>query len=513
MRKRNRTQDGLALAAAVGLTMLTTLVIAQAVLYVQDVERASAAARLAVGQAEVIARSSAAAAKQALATRGEDCSDTDLRNLKAIAFSSSYMSDVGKVRDGQIVCTALWGALEPPMVLPAPRFQRNGAGIWRSSDVLHSPYIATNIVVRGNVATVTSPSAFDNVDPSRTSRIVIATANGEYTFRSVEPVADARDWHRNDTLERSYCSDTVGVCAAVTSPRTALWSLPSHLLATFAGLGLVTGLCLGWMAIRYRNLERSLEQRLQSAIESGELTIVFQPLRKISDGSTVGFEALARWHISPEEEIGPDIFVPLAQVNGFGPVLSRYVLATALDDIEGVLLPDAELYVCINVEPEDIADGSFPDYALSQVESRHLRPFQVCFEVTERNDIVTPEFFKNMALLQGAGFRFLIDDFGTGHSNFSHLARTSFNGIKIDRLFTGAITTDSPLRSVLPAVYELALKLNLDVTIEGIETSAEAAMLRSLAPQAIGQGWFFGRPVNAGELASRRAPLDSVLDS
>lgn len=95
MRKRNRTQDGLALAAAVGLTMLTTLVIAQAVLYVQDVERASAAARLAVGQAEVIARSSAAAAKQALATRGEDCSDTDLRNLKAIAFSSSYMSDVG----------------------------------------------------------------------------------------------------------------------------------------------------------------------------------------------------------------------------------------------------------------------------------------------------------------------------------------------------------------------------------------------------------------------------------
>lgn len=129
MRKRNRTQDGLALAAAVGLTMLTTLVIAQAVLYVQDVERASAAARLAVGQAEVIARSSAAAAKQALATRGEDCSDTDLRNLKAIAFSSSYMSDVGKVRDGQIVCTALWGALEPPMVLPAPRFQRNGAGV------------------------------------------------------------------------------------------------------------------------------------------------------------------------------------------------------------------------------------------------------------------------------------------------------------------------------------------------------------------------------------------------
>lgn len=500
MRKRNRTHDGLALAAAVGLSMLTTLLITQAVLYVQDLERATGAAKLALSQAEVIARSSSAAAVKAQAERGDDCSEDDLRNLKSIAFGSSYISDVGKVRDGEIICTALWGVLKEPMLLPPPRFERNGARIWRSSDLSNSPYVGTNVVVRGNVATVTSPSAFDNVDPSRTSTIVVTTANGAYTFKAVDPDPRAVRAGRKETIQRAVCSDISGVCATVTSPRTGLWSLPPHSLAWFAGLGLIMGLCLGWLAVRYRNLERSLDQRLLSAIQNRELTIVFQPLRRISDGSLVGFEALCRWHASANEEIGPDIFVPLAQVNGFGPLLSRYVLATSLDEIQPLLCSDQELYVCINVEPEDIADPSFPRYACSQVSGRCLLPSQICFEVTERNDIVTPEFFDNMAALQRGGFRFLIDDFGTGHSNFSHLARTSFNGIKIDRLFTGAITTDSPLRSVLPAVYELALKLDLDVTIEGIETHAEASMLRNLAPKGIGQGWYFGKPVRADSL-------------
>ncbi len=152
------------------------------------------------------------------------------------------------------------------------------------------------------------------------------------------------------------------------------------------------------------------------------------------------------------------------------------------------------VYLSVNAEPIDLAQDWLVRYVDGLVKEAGLLPSQIRIEVTEREDLC--EAAKtSMGELAQLGYRFLIDDFGTGSANFSHLAQSPFQGIKIDRMFVTAITEDSPLRPVLPGMYQIAQQLGMDVIIEGVETADQVALLRDSAPNAVGQGWYYGYPL------------------
>ena len=69
------------------------------------------------------------------------------------------------------------------------------------------------------------------------------------------------------------------------------------------------------------------------------------------------------------------------------------------------------------------------------------------------------------------------------------------DAIKIDRSFTRAIGTEAVTVSILPQILAMAKTLHLQVIVEGIETSQQAAYFSGGAKSILGQGWLFGHPV------------------
>jgi EAL domain-containing protein (putative c-di-GMP-specific phosphodiesterase class I) len=93
-----------------------------------------------------------------------------------------------------------------------------------------------------------------------------------------------------------------------------------------------------------------------------------------------------------------------------------------------------------------------------------------------------------------------LDDFGMGHSSLSLLRDLQFDEIKIDRSFVTHHVFGGPNERYLRAIIGLGRSLDLKVTAEGIETSETMRALRDLGC-AIGQGYLFGRPVPAADVA------------
>lgn len=492
----DRVRIVLTVVAAMTTCIVVVLVVAQAVLYVRDMEESERLASAALARAEAISEARRIASSQAARLEQPTCSADDIDALKEIAFSSSYIRDIGRIRGGRVICSALWG-WSRPFSLPPPRFASGSIRLWYSSDIAGSPYRGTNLIAQGDTFTVSSPAAFESVDPARTSSISVEKKDRSFAFRTLPAL---RDEEGPTAVHTQQCSRVTDICAFVTSPRSAVWELPLVLLAAILAVGACIGLLLALLLIRHHVTARqTIEQRLLLALKHGEIKLAYQPLRRITTRELVGFEALSRWRPPGEDEIPPSFFVPIAHRFGLTSDLFRHVLSTAMDELSPALRQHDNLYVSVNAEPGDMAQDWIVRYITSITGESGVRPHQLRIEITEREELVSETAKDNMCALSRLGYQFLIDDFGTGAANFSQLAQSPIGGVKLDRMFVAAITEDSPLRPVLPGMCRIALELGLDVIVEGVETEEQARMLSQIAPDAVGQGWYFGRPVPAAD--------------
>ncbi|HEY7239879.1 MAG TPA: EAL domain-containing protein, partial [Burkholderiales bacterium] len=136
--------------------------------------------------------------------------------------------------------------------------------------------------------------------------------------------------------------------------------------------------------------------------------------------------------------------------------------------------------------------------ALSQVPEGMIE-----LEITESCLMDEPEeAVRLLGGLREAGFKISVDDFGTGYSSLSYLTRLPLTALKIDRGFVRDVATRSESASIVRAVIDMAHNLGFTVVAEGVETEEQLAFLRRHRCD-LGQGFLFGEPAPASELAPR----------
>nr|WP_235963997.1 EAL domain-containing protein [Brucella pseudintermedia] len=96
-------------------------------------------------------------------------------------------------------------------------------------------------------------------------------------------------------------------------------------------------------------------------------------------------------------------------------------------------------------------------------------------------------------------FTFYIDDFGTGYSSLSYLGELQIDAIKIDKAFTRTVCADGDMVSIVPEIISMARQHGLGIVVEGIETEAQADYFRKMNTPMTAQGWFYGKPLPAGD--------------
>ena len=118
------------------------------------------------------------------------------------------------------------------------------------------------------------------------------------------------------------------------------------------------------------------------------------------------------------------------------------------------------------------------DAALAQ---HGARASQICAEITETALLHdTPAATRNLNGLVERGVSIAIDDFGTGYASLTYLRRYHVDVLKVDRSFVTDIVTSSRDQRLTAAVVAMARQLDIVVTAEGVETRAQADVVRTL---------------------------------
>ncbi len=258
---------------------------------------------------------------------------------------------------------------------------------------------------------------------------------------------------------------------------------------------------------------RGLENDLRNALPRGELALHFQPQIRLSTGEVTAVEALLRWHHPVRGIIGPDQFMSVAEESGLILPIGQWVVDQAC-----IIAAkwDKPLTVSVNISPAQLGKADILHVVSNALSSSKLPPHRLEIELTESVFLQKDdEQLTDLHKLHDLGVRLALDHFGIGYASLGYLRKLPLDKIKIDKSFVADILTNVHSAAIVHAVVSLAHSLGIETTAEGIETEAQATLIRASACTN-GQGFFFGRPlstqdpiVNHGKVASVARSLAS----
>ena len=251
-----------------------------------------------------------------------------------------------------------------------------------------------------------------------------------------------------------------------------------------------------------------LNTNLRKGLEEEQLALHYQPRLCTKSGAVLGAEALVRWNSPERGQIGPAEFIPYAEESGLIAPLGRWVMNAAAAQAACWQSRGFDLRIAINVSPRQLVDMAIVQHFKEALRNARLDTCPLDIELTEsclmENEAAAIGLIKEFRQL---GAEVHLDDFGSGYSSLSQLARIPFDAIKLDRSFVTAIDVNPKSQALVRSMVAVAQELRIDVLAEGIETHAEEAFLKAASVDCV-QGYLYGKPMPAGEfeawLANRR---------
>ena len=239
-------------------------------------------------------------------------------------------------------------------------------------------------------------------------------------------------------------------------------------------------------------------QRLQAALRDGFFELYVQPIEPTRPGTGASngpaMEVFVRLH-DEGQAIAPAEFFPAAERYRLMSMIDRWVLGSALAALAAgaIRLPPGRS-LSINISGQTLADPSFLEFVVDELDRTGAQPAQICFEVAESSVTGNLEQARRFVdVLHGMGCRFALDDFGTDLGGFANLKQLPMDYLKIDGSFMRDLGRDSVNQAMVSAVVGMARTLNFRLVAEQIEdvTSLEAA--RAMGIDFV-QGHAIGRP-------------------
>ncbi|ARQ11746.1 GGDEF/EAL domain-containing protein [Rhizobium etli] len=258
-----------------------------------------------------------------------------------------------------------------------------------------------------------------------------------------------------------------------------------------------------------REQRNALELDLRIAIESGDLTLAYQPLVDAGTHALTGVEALVRWNRPGHGPVSPELFIPIAETSGLIESLGLFVLRKACETAKQW----PELNVSVNVSPGQFRNPAFTDYVRYVLKQTEIEASRITLEITEGYMIQNPQRTRqSIERLKGLGVKVALDDFGSGFSSIGYLRQFGFDRIKIDRSLVMGVNEDKRQREMLQATVALARSLDIPVTAEGIETEGQAVAMRLFGCDCL-QGYLFGKPLTAERITEMLDELRTAEQS
>ncbi len=245
----------------------------------------------------------------------------------------------------------------------------------------------------------------------------------------------------------------------------------------------------------------SIKRALENAVEHNQVEVFLQPFIEAKSGNLVGAEALARIRDAEGNIIPPIAFIPMAEANGKINTLGEQIFDKAcLFAKENDIAAMGMKWISVNLSPIQFVKRDLAERYASIVEKHGIDPGMMHLEITEVS--LADESFMNRQVhaMREKGFKFALDDYGTGSSNIKRIKHYPFVDVKIDM----SVVWDycKAPDEILPTMISTFKRMGFKTTCEGIEDENMAKIVTELGCDYL-QGYLYSKPLPMDEFVKK----------
>lgn len=242
----------------------------------------------------------------------------------------------------------------------------------------------------------------------------------------------------------------------------------------------------------------AVEAALREALESGEgLRLYFQPIYSLEKKRFTKAEALLRFSHRELGEVSPAEFIPIAEKKGMAVKIDEWVVREACWVIQryGLQTRFGLESIEINLSAAGILHHNLPEKLIEITRTFGISPSFLSFEVTETAATVTNDSLTScMEQMLHYGFRFVLDDFGSGYANITQVVSLPFYSVKLDRTLLAHTGREQNTAVVFEDTLRMLKRLGMVTVVEGVESASQLVRVNQLRPDYI-QGFYYSRPL------------------
>lgn len=241
--------------------------------------------------------------------------------------------------------------------------------------------------------------------------------------------------------------------------------------------------------------ELEAKNTITSAIEEDRLIPFYQPIVSSHTKEIIGYEILARIYNKDDNTYMPAfIFINDALKYGLGNKIDNVIQEKAIKYISSKLKEDDKL-IFLNLSKTFLHKSENLDTLYNLLVNYNMNPRNVVLEITEEEAITEIVKVREVTRYgKHLGFKFAIDDFGAGYSNFIYLKHFNVDIVKIDGSLISNIDKDADNRIIVESIIKIANYKGIKTLAEMVETQQEFETLKDLGIDYI-QGFFISKPL------------------
>lgn len=243
--------------------------------------------------------------------------------------------------------------------------------------------------------------------------------------------------------------------------------------------------------------KESIERALKRAIEREEIQVYYQPIYCNKSGYYTCAEALVRIRDEENRFIPPEVFIPIAEQNGWILRLGSIVFEKVCKFIKEHRLQERGIhYIEVNLSVIQCMQDNLAEKFLEIMRAYDISPGFINLEITETAASNSENvLIHNMKQLMQQGTTFSLDDYGSGYANLNYITFLPFHLVKLDKEIVWAYFRNPRAKVVLESAITMIKHLGMKIVAEGVESMEQYATMQKLGVDYI-QGFYFSKPVD-----------------
>ena len=256
--------------------------------------------------------------------------------------------------------------------------------------------------------------------------------------------------------------------------------------------------------------------RLKKALDEDRFVLYFQPIVPCANHQNQDkqIEILLRMIDEDGAIISPASFLPASEKYNIVTSIDRWVISHTMEWLSSdPVCKGWPVTISINLSGQSICNREMMKFIIDEMDNTGVDPGRIVFEVTETSAISNITAATSFMLtLRGCGFRFSLDDFGSGLYSFAYLKKLPVDFLKIDGAFVRDILSDPVDHAMVKSINKLGHLLGMETIAEFVETFELAEELRKMGVN-YAQGYAYAKPQPLSEFARAMGPHLVVVSS